>query len=107
MADAEDTIRPMTKKVDQYVPEIKDGLPPSRTKTKYDKKMVEGELIRLGERIEHGQYLDIPSGSMGKFKRVVERRGLKTVRRYWPDQPMTTVYVVTTEWLAENPEVLR
>jgi hypothetical protein len=93
------------KKIDQYVPEIKDGLPPSRAKTKYDTKIVEGELIRLAERIKHGQYVEISAGSQGKFKAIVESRGLKTVCRRAQGESRGIVFVVTPEWLAENPDV--
>ena len=96
----------MTKKVDQYVPEIKDGLPHKRAKTKYDTKIFEGELIRIGERIKHGQYVEnLSAGSIGKLANVVKSRGLAVVRRRRQGESRGTVYVVTPEWLTEHPDI--
>lgn len=94
------------RKVDQYGLEIKDGLPPSRTKTTYDTKIADGELIRIGERIKHGQYIDnLSAGSAGKLAKIVESRGLAVVRRRRQGESRGTLYVVTREWLTEHPDV--
>lgn len=72
----------MANKVHQYVPDIKNGLPPSRVKTTYDMQISEGELIRIGERIDHGQYVEnLSAGSLGRIARIVKTRGLAAVRR--------------------------
>jgi len=93
------------KQVNQYVPEIKEGLPPSRVKTTYHKKMVEGELIQIAERIGHGQFVEISAGSLGKFRQIVESRGLKTICRRGQGESRGTVFVVTQEWLRQHPDV--
>ena len=96
----------MGRKLEHYIPRIKDGLPPSRLKTKYDTKIVDGELIRIGNRIKHGQYVDdLSAGSAGKLAKLVEERGLSVVRRRGQGESRGTVYVVTPEWLAQHPEV--
>lgn len=93
----------MSKKVDRYIPRIKKGLPPKRPKTEYDSKIVDGELIHIGERITHGHYVDdLSVGSAGKLARYVKARGLEVVRRYGQGERRGTVYVVTPEWLAKN-----
>jgi hypothetical protein len=93
------------KKTEQYVPRIKNGFPPSRAKTNYPTKIVEGELIRIAERIGHGQYVELSAGSAGKFRNIVHARGLKTIQRRGQGDPIATVYVVTPEWLVANPDV--
>jgi hypothetical protein len=94
----------MQTKAEHYVPKIKDGLPPVRSKTAYPRKIVEGELIRIAEQIRHGQYVEISQGSLGKLTEIIKNRGLTTVARVGQDKNMRTVYVVTPQWLAENPE---
>ena len=69
------------KRVDRYVPEIKDGFPPPRVMTSYDTKIFDGSLVGLAGKIQQGQYVEISAGSKGKFKKLVEARGLKTVIR--------------------------
>jgi hypothetical protein len=96
-----------TKKGDQYEPKIETGLPPAHYETAYDTKMFEDSLRLLAERIERGQYVKIPAGSKGKFKKIVESRGLKTIHRLRLGDPLATVYVVTPEWLAGHPDVLK
>jgi len=68
------------KKVDQYIPQIEDGIPiPAAPKTVYTRKIVGGELKRIAEQIKPEQSVVLPVGSIGKFKRIVKSRGLKTV----------------------------
>lgn len=68
------------KKVEQYVPEMEDGIPiPAPPKTAYTRKIVAGELKRIGEQIKPGQSVVLPVGSIGKFKKIVSSRGLGTV----------------------------
>jgi len=93
------------KKVSQYAPKIKDGFPSDRAKTEYDTKIFDGALKLIAEQIEHGQYVEISAGSQGKFKKIVESRGLKTVHRRGQGEPIATIYVVTPEWLATHPDV--
>jgi hypothetical protein len=96
----------MAKKVEQYIPRIKNGLPPPRVKTRYNAKIVDGELIGIGDRIKHGQYVeDLSAGSAGKLAKRVKERGLTVVRRPRQGESRGTVYVVTPQWLAEHPEV--
>ena len=67
------------KKVELYVPKIEDGIPlPTAPKTAYHRKIVAGELKRIGEQIKPMQSVVLPVGSIGKFKKIVESRGLKT-----------------------------
>ena len=67
--------------------------------------MFDGALRLIAEQIKHGQYVEISAGSPGKFKKIVESRGLKTVCRRVQGEPMATVYVVTPEWLTSHPDV--
>jgi hypothetical protein len=86
---------------------IKKGFPPKRTKRKNDRtKMKEGALIDVADRIEPGQYVeDLSAGSEGRFAERVRSRGLEVVRRRGQGKSRGTVYVVTSEWLAKNPDV--
>jgi len=85
------------KKAEQYVPQIKKGLPPVRAKTAYPRKIVEGELIRIAGEIKHGQCVEIPQGSKGKLTKLIEDRGLTAISRAGQDKTMRTVYVVTQQ----------
>jgi len=71
----------MQKKAEQYIPKIKVGLPPARAKTAYPRKIADGVLIQIAEQIEHGQYVEISQGTVGKFAKIIEDRGLATVSR--------------------------
>ena len=93
-------------KVNQYGLEIRNGLPPKHRETTYEEKLFDGELQRIAEQIEHGQYVEIKAGSQGKFKDLVESRGLRVVSNRGQGETVATVYVVTPEWLADNPDVL-
>ena len=74
---------------ESYVPRIEDGIPiPDPQDTVYTRKIVSGELVRIAEKIKpgtlakravDGQSVVLPVGSIGKFKRIVQSRGLKTV----------------------------
>ncbi|MGB7718751.1 MAG: hypothetical protein WBL65_02555, partial [Bryobacteraceae bacterium] len=56
------------------------GIPiPKRATAVYTKKIADGELIRITEQIKPGQSVVLPVGSIGKFKKLIEGRGLKTV----------------------------
>jgi hypothetical protein len=94
------------KKVDQYVLEIKNGFPPKREKTKYDTKMFSGALIELAERIKPGQYVEnLSAGSAGKLVKLIRPHGFAALRRQRQGESRGTVYVVSLDWLAENPDV--
>jgi hypothetical protein len=68
------------KKVEEYVPKIEDDIPiPERTTTVYTRKIVAGELIRIAEKIKPAQSVVLPAGSIGKFRKIVRSRGLKTI----------------------------
>jgi hypothetical protein len=68
------------KKVEQYVPQIEDGIPiPERLKTAYTRKIVAGELLRIASEIKPTQSVVLPVGSIGKFKKIVKSRGFETV----------------------------
>jgi hypothetical protein len=70
------------RKTEEYVPLVEDGIPiPKRAKAVYTKKIVEGELMRIADQIRPGQSVVLPGGSIGKFKRRVHTRDLKTVSR--------------------------
>lgn len=72
--------RKAMKKVEDYVPLIEDGIPvPERIPTVYTRKIVAGELMRIGEQIRPGQSVVLPAGSIGKFRKIVKSRGLLTV----------------------------
>ena len=94
------------KKVDHYVPEIKNGFPPPREKITYNTKIFDGELLRLAEVIKPGQFVaNLSAGSMGKFARQVKSRGLEVIRRRRQGEPRGTIYVVTPEWRADHREL--
>jgi hypothetical protein len=96
----------MTKaKLEQYLPRIENGFPPKRAKTDYETKMFAGALMDAADRIKPGQFVaNLSAGSAGKFARRVESRGLAAVSRRAQGESRGTVYVVTPEWLAKNPE---
>jgi hypothetical protein len=72
-----------------YIPQIENGIPiPEPPATVYPRKIVGGELMRIAEKIKpgtiakravDGQSVVLPAGSIGKFKKIVKSRGLKTV----------------------------
>ena len=68
------------RKVEQYVPVVEDDIPiPEPPQTVHTRRIVAGELMRIGEQIRAGQSVVLPAGSIGKFKKLVEARGLSTV----------------------------
>jgi hypothetical protein len=88
----------MKKRVEIYVPEIEDDIPiPVHDPTVYTKKIVAGELIRIAEKINPGQSVVLPVGSIGKFKRIVKSRGLKTVSFVRQTDTDARVWVVPPE----------
>jgi hypothetical protein len=95
----------LSKHVDQYEPKIRTGLPPPREKTRYDTKMVEGALRLMAEQVRHGQYVEMSAGSAGKFRKIVQSRGLETVQRRRQGESVAVVYVVDPKWLSAHPEV--
>jgi hypothetical protein len=98
----------MAKKVEEYHLKIKKGFPKPRYKTEYSTKLPGDELIRVGETIQPGEYIeDVSLGSAGKLEGFVKARGLEAVRRGKQGDSRITLYVVTPEWLAEHPEVLK
>jgi hypothetical protein len=85
---------------------LKTVFPQSGAKTVYSKKLPDGRLEQISDKIKHGQYVEnLSAGSAGKLAKLVERRGLKTVQRRGQGESTATVYVVTAEWLSEHPEV--
>jgi hypothetical protein len=90
-----------------YLGLIKDGWPPPKEKRRYIKTVPEGMLMEFADTIQAGQYMDDPSaGSAGKFSdRVKARQGLEARSRRGQGESRGRVYVVTTEWLAANPNV--
>jgi len=95
------------RKLAEYSIEIKNGFPPPKGKTHYRDKLPNGALAQAARRITAGQYVDnLSAGSMGKLADFIkeERRGLRTVRRIGQGDSRGTLYVVTEEWLANNPE---
>ena len=75
-----DTSRPgapkqKSPKVDQYDPQIMEGLPLDRAKTGYNAKMVKGALRLMAAKIKHGEYMEISAGLAGKFREIVHSRG--------------------------------
>jgi hypothetical protein len=60
----------MSKKLDEYPLEIKDGDPPERGKTSYDTKAYAGALLDIAQRIKPGQFVEnLSAGSLGKLKK--------------------------------------
>ena len=49
---------------------------------------------------------DLSAGSLGKLAGFIEDRGLNVVRRLGQGESRGTLYVVTDEWLARNPQSL-
>ena len=94
------------KKLDEYVLEIKNGFPPNRGRREYRTKLPDGALLAAADRIKPGQYVEnLSAGSEGKFAERVHARGLKTVRRREQGRSRGTVYVVTEQWLVDDPDV--
>jgi hypothetical protein len=85
-------------KVEQYVPKIEDGIPiPEPVPTVYRKKIVDGELIRIAEQIRPSQSVVLPVGSLGKFKKIIESRGFRTVCRSGQTDTEARVWVVAKD----------
>lgn len=90
--------RPSSRKTEEYIPEIRNDRPiPERTTAVYVRKIVEGELIRLVDRIKPGESVDLPVGSMGKFRKLVEQRGYGTVTQRPKADETGTVWVLPSE----------
>jgi hypothetical protein len=91
-------------KVEIYVPKIESGKAiPERAPTVYTRKIASGELMRIAERIKpgtiarrglDGQSVVLPAGSIGKFKKMVASRGLKTVCLIGQSDTEARVWVV-------------
>ena len=95
----------MSKKLDEYPLEIKDGDPPERGKTSYDTKAYAGALLDIAQRIKPGQFVEnLSAGSLGKLKKHIEGRGLNVTARRRQGESRGTLYVVTDEWLASHPD---
>lgn len=59
----------------------------------------------IADRIEPGHYVEqLSRGSAGKFAERVRSRGLEAVR-HGTGAGRENVYMVTTEWLSEHPDV--
>jgi len=86
------------KKLDEYVPKIEYGLPlPERATTVYTRKIVAGELRRIAEQIKPGGCVPLPPGSIGRFTKIVNSRGLKTISSGGQSDADIKVWVVTQE----------
>ena len=84
------------KKLEEYVPVIEDGIPiPEPPATRYTRKIIGGELMRIAEQIKPGQSVILPAGSIGKFKKIVKSRGLHTVCFIGQSDTEARVWVTT------------
>jgi hypothetical protein len=69
-------------KVQEYVPKIEDSIPiPDDPVPTYYKKARPGEIIRIAEIIKPGQSVRLPSGSVTKFRKLIQGRGFDIVMR--------------------------
>jgi hypothetical protein len=90
-------------KVEQYTPAVQDDIPiPQRSKNAYTKKMVDGELLRIAREMKPGQSVILPAGSIGKFKKAVKLRNLKTVCFIRQCDDEARVWVVAPDWEPES-----
>jgi hypothetical protein len=95
----------MGKKTEEYDLYIKNGYPPPKAKTRYDTRLPDGALPHIGKRIKPGQYVEnLSAGSAGKLRGFVEERGLMAIQRRSQGEKRGTLYVVTRDWAAENPD---
>jgi hypothetical protein len=94
-------------KLFQYDVKIENGLPPVKDRTTYTKKLPNGRLEQIADKIKHGQCVrNLAVGSAGKLVKLMEgRTGLKALMRGGQEDATTTVYVVSEAWLSEHPEV--
>jgi hypothetical protein len=96
-----------TEEYDLYIKYIKEGYPPPKVKTRYDTKLPPGALPHIGKRIKAGQYVEnLSAGSAGKLRGFVKTRGLTAIERRGQGEKRGTLYIVTKEWAAENPDRL-
>jgi hypothetical protein len=64
----------------------------------------DGALADIAKRIR--PYVEgLSAGSLGKLAGFIEDRGLTVVRRRGQGEARGTLFVVTDEWLAANPEI--
>jgi hypothetical protein len=90
-------------KVEQYTPEVRDDIPiPRRSKNAYTKKMVDGDLLRIAREMKPGQSVVLPAGSIGKFRKAVKLRNLKTVCFIRQCDDEARVWVVALDWEPES-----
>ena len=95
----------MATKLEEYDLFIREGYPPPRTKTQYDTKLPNGALPHIGNRIKPGQFVEnVSVGSAGKLRGLIEVRGLMVISRQRQGEKRSTLYVVTPQWAAENPD---
>ena|SRR2546429_165013 len=86
------------RKTAEYVPVIKSGIPvPERAQTVYTEKIAEGKLIEVAERIKPTECVHLPSGSIGKFRKLLKQRGLKARVRYDGPVPDATVWAISSD----------
>ena len=72
--------------------------------TRYATKLPDGALADIAKRIR--PYVEgLSAGSLGKLAGFIEDRGLTVVRRRGQGEARGTLFVVTDEWLAANPEI--
>jgi hypothetical protein len=95
----------MSRKLDEYGLEIKDGDPPEEDKTPYETKAYAGTLFDIAQRIGPGQYVgNLAAGSLGKLRKHIEARGLNVITRRRQGEVRATLYVVSDAWLAKHSD---
>ena len=83
------------RKIESYVPVIEQGIPiPPRKAAVYKKKIPNGVLIQLAERIKPTESVQLPVGSMGKFRTLLKARGLQTVSQQGQDDTVGRIWVL-------------
>jgi hypothetical protein len=83
------------RKTESYVPVIEQGIPiPPRTIAAYKKKIPDGVLIELAERIRPTESVQLPVGSMGKFRTLLKARGLQAVSQSGQGETVGRIWVL-------------
>jgi hypothetical protein len=83
------------RKTEPYVPVIEQGIPiPPRAAAVYKKKIPNGVLSDLAERIKPTESVQLPVGSMGKFRTLLKARGFQTVSQYGQDETVGRIWVL-------------
>jgi hypothetical protein len=83
------------RKTEPYVPVIEHGIPiPPRTAAVYKKKIPNGVLSELAGRIRPTESVQLPVGSMGKFRTLLKVRGFQTVSQHGQDETVGRIWVL-------------